>query len=64
VSSVHVDGEQVDLLSGLRLLQSYVSSKSLVCRAHLFLGVAQSRTISSMVLPDLMLFGKRGDLPS
>jgi len=45
------------LLSGRRLLKAYISSKSFVCRSYLFLGLVQSRTISSMVLPELMLFG-------
>src|SRR6185437_4997723 len=31
--------------------------KSFVCRMYLFLGLVQSQTISSMVLPDPMLFG-------
>jgi len=37
---------------------TYISSKSLLCRLYLSLGPVQSRTISSMVLPVPILFGR------
>ena len=39
-------------------LMPYISSKSLVCRWYLSLGLVQSRTISLIVLPVLTLFGR------
>jgi hypothetical protein len=52
-----IDVGRSDLPKGWRLHEAYFSSKSFVCCMYLFLGLVQSRTISSMVLPELMLLG-------
>ena len=57
VWSAHIDLPMFDSRKK-KVEVTYISSKRLVCRWYLSLGFVQSRTISSMVLPVLMLFGR------